>query len=237
MCIALHLAYKLGKLSLLLIMDWSLLNFQFSAGDIISFLVNALICMLLTALLANFYRRHASAQGNRARFSNNFMLLALATMLIITIVKSSIALSLGLVGALSIVRFRAAIKDPEELVYLFLVISIGLGLGANRPVITIVAFVLILSALYLRRRRHLAGSSDQQMFLSISGKEIDPKVVGNIVSKYFSNNRTARLSESAAITSVTYIVQLNDMNTYYTCSQDISSVYPQAQLALVRSID
>ena len=50
----------------------------------------------------------------------------------ISVVKSSLALSLGLVGALSIVRFRAAIKDPEELVYLFFCIAIGLTLGADR---------------------------------------------------------------------------------------------------------
>ena len=52
-------------------------------------------------------------------------------------VKSSLALSLGLVGALSIVRFRAAIKEPEELIYLFLTIAAGLGTGAGQIKITI----------------------------------------------------------------------------------------------------
>lgn len=59
-------------------------------------------------------------------------------MLVITVVKSSLALSLGLVGALSIIRFRSAIKEPEELTYLFLAISLGLGFGANQTVITII---------------------------------------------------------------------------------------------------
>ena len=49
--------------------------------------------------------------------SQKFFVLSLTTMIIITIVKSSLALSLGLVGALSIVRFRTAIKEPEELAY------------------------------------------------------------------------------------------------------------------------
>jgi len=48
----------------------------------------------------------------------------MTTMLVISIVKSSLALSLGLVGALSIVRFRSAIKEPEELVYIFLSMAI-----------------------------------------------------------------------------------------------------------------
>ena len=58
-------------------------------------------------------------------------LITMTTMLIISIVKSSLALSLGLVGALSVIRFRAAIKEPEELTYLFLTIAIGLGFGAK----------------------------------------------------------------------------------------------------------
>ena len=72
------------------------------------------------------------------------------------IVKSSLALSLGLVGALSIVRFRAAIKEPEELVYLFLIIAIGLGCGANQLIITSVGiffslFIIMIYSGYLRR--------------------------------------------------------------------------------------
>ena len=59
-------------------------------------------------------------------------------MIIITIVKSSLALSLGLVGALSIVRFRTAIKEPEELAYFFMVIAIGLGIGAGQILVTLI---------------------------------------------------------------------------------------------------
>jgi hypothetical protein len=54
------------------------------------------------------------------------------------------------VGALSIVRFRAAIKEPEELAFLFLAISAGLGLGANATLITIVALVLIVGLIAIR---------------------------------------------------------------------------------------
>jgi uncharacterized membrane protein YhiD involved in acid resistance len=68
------------------------------------------------------------------------------------IVKNSLALSLGLVGALSIVRFRAAIKEPEELVYLFLIITAGLGCGSGQLKITIVgiAFSLLIIFIYYK---------------------------------------------------------------------------------------
>jgi hypothetical protein len=106
---------------------------QFSQSiNMLDFLIGLVFAVPLLLFLRMFYIRYGHAVSNRSRFSNNFLPLGLTTMLIITIVQSSIALSLGLVGALSIVRFRAAIKDPEELIYLFLVIAIGLGCGAGR---------------------------------------------------------------------------------------------------------
>ena len=83
-------------------------------------------------------------------------------------VKSSLALSLGLVGALSIVRFRAAIKDPEELVYLFLCIAIGLALGAEQPLLAIalagVSTVFIVGMSFSVRTQR-----QQRLLLTITG--------------------------------------------------------------------
>ena len=74
-------------------------------------------------------------------------MLSITTTIVITVVKFSLALSLGLVGALSIVRFRAAIKEPEELVYLFMIIGIGLASGSAQFevafILTGAAFVII----------------------------------------------------------------------------------------------
>jgi hypothetical protein len=76
-----------------------------------------------------------------------FLLLIPSMILIITIIKSSIALSLGLVGALSIVRFRTPIKEPEELLYIFVAIAVGLGLGANQVMVTVLGFGVIVATL------------------------------------------------------------------------------------------
>ncbi|SVB79521.1 uncharacterized protein METZ01_LOCUS232375, partial [marine metagenome] len=108
-----------------------------------AFAANLIFAAFLAYLLSLLYERFGQSLSNRKLFSKNLISLTMTTMLVISIVKSSLALSLGLVGALSIVRFRAAIKEPEELVYLFLAISIGLGFGANQGVVTTLAFVII----------------------------------------------------------------------------------------------
>ena len=102
--------------------------------------------------IALLFAKFGQSLSNRKAFADNFWLLAVTTTIVIMVVKFSLALSLGLVGALSIVRFRAAIKEPEELIYLFLVISIGIACGAGQ--IKAAGLVLFISSIifYARRR-------------------------------------------------------------------------------------
>ena len=80
-----------------------------------------------------------------------------------------------MVGALSIVRFRTAIKEPEELGYLFLTIAIGLGFGADQWMVTIIAFVLIVGAIWLRGRPAEVEAKEQHtnLFLTVSSEGPD----------------------------------------------------------------
>jgi len=145
--------------------------------DLPNFVISLICAALLSFLVQLFYVRYSSTLSNRREFSKNFVILGVATCIVIMIVKSSLALSLGLVGALSIVRFRAAIKEPEELVYLFLVIAIGLGCGANQLIITTVGifFSLIIIMIY-------SG------YLNSSRKNIDEKInVGIIIEQNISD--------------------------------------------------
>lgn len=120
--------------------------------NILDFVINLIIATILSLIIKAFYIRFGKSFSNREKFAIIFVPMALATLLIITVVQASIALSLGLVGALSIVRFRAAIKEPEELTYIFLVIGIGLTCGANKPILAILAVVFILPLIYLNSR-------------------------------------------------------------------------------------
>ena len=97
-----------------------------------SILLSLLVSFICALVIRESYINFGKSLNNREYFANNFILLAVTTTIVITVVKFSFALSLGLVGALSIVRFRAAIKEPEVLVYLFLVITLGICSGADQ---------------------------------------------------------------------------------------------------------
>ncbi len=112
--------------------------------------VNLLLTIILSNVMAWYYTRYGKSLSNRARFAQTLPLLAMTTVLIISVVKSSLALSLGLVGALSIIRFRTAIKEPEELLYLFMALSVGLGMGADQRLPTILAVAILMAYLIMR---------------------------------------------------------------------------------------
>jgi uncharacterized membrane protein YhiD involved in acid resistance len=151
-------------------LEQTLRNLFWNPAEVASlptFALSLVLSALLGALLSVAYVRFGRALSNRRLFARNFLLLTVTTTLIISIVKSSLALSLGLVGALSIVRFRAAIKEPEELAWLFLAIGVGLGLGAGQPLITLTALVIILGLVAFR---HLFDRQPDQpnLFLTIT---------------------------------------------------------------------
>lgn len=135
--------------------------------SVLSLIVNMAIGVGLAVALQWHYRRFATTLSNRNNFAKVFPFVMLTTILIITIVKSSLALSLGLVGALSIVRFRTPIKEPEELAYLFICIAIGLGLGASQTWATLLgtAFIFVSVSLLSVRRRQ---KQDKNLYLSVN---------------------------------------------------------------------
>jgi len=189
-------------------------DYNLEPTDLSRFLLNALLAALLTWLVSEFYKKYGRTVSNRSQFSSNFIMLALATMLIIYIVKSSVALSLGLVGALSIVRFRAAIKEPEELTYLFLVIGIGLGMGANQPAITIIATVLILALvfLYMKTKKISAHDLDSQMVLNISSSKMSEQDINTLVASGFKNVDLRRMSTNGDTLYMSYLIDANNFD-------------------------
>ena len=128
---------------------------------------NLIIASVLGWILEYFFINYSQTINNKKVFSKNFILIATTTAFIISIVKSSLALSLGLVGALSIIRFRTAIKEPEELSYLFICIGIGLGLGAGYRIVTIIAVVLIFVIIFIRSKLDTKELSNETIYLTL----------------------------------------------------------------------
>jgi len=189
--------------------DWE--NYLTQAQAQIStpeFIISLALTAITAYILKKVYVRFGHTLSNRSIFANTFVPMAMATMVVITIVKSSLALSLGLVGALSIVRFRAAIKEPEELVYLFICIAIGLGYGANQINVTITGFLMIVVAITLIHRSAFKVEKSNVMYLTISKKSktrLDIEKILEVLERNSFEVDLKRLDESPTTNEASFI--------------------------------
>lgn len=178
------------------------------------FVLNLFLSAIMATAVGRVYVKYGDSLSNRVSFSKIFVMLTMTTMLIITIVQSSLALSLGLIGALSIVRFRAAIKEPEELAYLFFSIAIGLGLGANQRLITITAFFVIIFVVWLKNNFSRANTEwERKMYITVTTNN-PQKIMTNNITEIIEENcvttKIKRMDKSEKLFEACFLVDFND---------------------------
>ncbi len=206
-----------------------------------NFLLNSALIILITWLLALTYQKVGKSLSNKKDFGANFMLLAFTTMLIITIVKSSLALSLGLVGALSIVRFRSAIKEPEELTYLFFAISMGLGLGADQVIIVVAAFVVLMAILWGRylfgnKLGNSSRSNSQTFFITITANKSDNASLATIQNHLISNfgkTQLKRMDDTDEQQEFAFVISALNLEQIDGFKSDLTNSYPNISISVL----
>ena len=126
-------------------------------SDYILIIISLFFCILSSFILSYVYKNKSNSLSSKVQLSTIIPLLANITFLVILIVKSSLALSLGLVGALSVIRFRTPVKEPEDLVFLFFAIALGIGYGALQILPTSIIFVILITLIwfYLSSRKEI----------------------------------------------------------------------------------
>tara|TARA_B100001027_G_C16252029_1_gene324908 strand:- start:250 stop:933 length:684 start_codon:yes stop_codon:yes gene_type:complete len=112
--------------------------------DYLLMLISLFFCIISSFILMYVYKNKANSLSSKIQISMIIPLLSNITFLVILIVKSSLALSLGLVGALSVIRFRTPVKEPEDLAFLFFAIAIGIGYGAMQIFSTSIIFLILI---------------------------------------------------------------------------------------------
>ena len=113
---------------------------EFSALDT---LIGMLFALVLGLFIFVIYKKTFSGIMYSTGFGMSLVGLSLVTTLVIMAVTSNVVLSLGMVGALSIVRFRAAIKEPMEIVFLFWSLAVGIVIGAGMIPLAVIGSVII----------------------------------------------------------------------------------------------
>lgn len=151
---------------------------------------NIIVVFFIAAIFALYIFFAYRLLTRRTFYSKSFNIalpaLVLITAGVILTIQSSVVISLGMVGALSIVRFRTAVKDPMDLVFLFWAISTGIICGAGLAQISCVLSFVLTIALFVLDRLPVARAP-KILMVSGSGYELE-KAVMALVNKYCKNN-------------------------------------------------
>lgn len=195
--------------------------------DYYSWSLSLFILIVLTFIIKISFDRNSNTVSNHKAFSNLFFLFALATFLIISVIKVSLVLSLGLVGALSIVRFRTAIKEPEQIVYLFMLIAVSISAGANQILIATATTIVFFTF------SHFISNSGQSVSVNcdyckviFSSKLSDRKELK--LNELFEENdeikNILRYSDDSEFTEVTLSVHFSNLNSFRKIKSELKKI-------------
>ena len=172
---------------------------EFTAISVGTLLTTLLLSFALGLFVLVIYR--VTYGGFSKSFALSLVMLSMVTALAILTVRSNVVLSLGMVGALSIVRFRTAIKDPMDTVFMFWSIVIGIITGAGYITVAILA-ALLLGTLFLALNL-LSGKLHTNSYLVVmrytpEGESAVRSKLGTL-GKYKLKSRTMNLAETELV--------------------------------------
>ena len=179
--------------------------------SILDMLISIVLAFGIGVFIFLVYKKTYSGVMYSASFGTTLIALTMITTVVILAVTSNVVLSLGMVGALSIVRFRTAIKEPLEIAFLFWSIAVGIVLAAGMIPLAVVGSVVIgvILLIFVNRKSH---SNPYIVVLRCNGHDSETK------AKAFLNGKTERCiikSKTAqkGMVEVNMEIRLKDDNT------------------------
>jgi uncharacterized membrane protein YhiD involved in acid resistance len=145
----------------------SVLNQELSflgSGQIVVNMTIALVCGLLVALFYCLTRK----RNYSATFVNSLVALSMITTIVITVIGNNLARAFGLVGALSIIRFRMGVEDMNDIVFIFFSLAVGMAAGVGLIVTAFAGTILIGAVTVLLSRVHSASPKACEFVLEFS---------------------------------------------------------------------
>ena len=145
------------------------------------------------AIYISYYISHVGTIYSR-KFNVSLVMLTVLTSMVMTVIGNNIALSLGMVGALSIVRFRTAIKDSRDTSYIFWAIIVGICCGVGDFIVAGIGSSVVFLIMFAFGRI----KNDNRVLLVIRGSRTEEKKIEGIVFKHFDKKAVMRVKNTTS---------------------------------------
>lgn len=172
-----------------------IMNYAGSAntGDAIQFALNMGVALILSMFIMLLYRLTYTGTAFSKRFMVSIAMLTIVTAMIMNVISDNVALSLGLVGALSIVRFRTAVKDARDTTFIFWAVGVGICCGVSMYAQAAIGslFVMLFLAIFGKTR------ADGTYLLVVRGTSATQSAAESAVTAYFSGKAKLKVRNSS----------------------------------------
>lgn len=166
--------------------------------------------VLSLAIFISYYFSHEGTIYSK-KFNVSLIMLTILTTMVMTVIGNNIALSLGMVGALSIVRFRTAIKDSRDTAYIFWTIIVGICCGVGDYIVASLGTITVFAVMLILGR----VKNDNRILIVIKTSLSNERKIEGIVFDYFAQKANLRVKNTTK-TTIEFIYELP--KKYYTKS-------------------
>ena len=147
-------------------------------------ILNNLVAMAIAFFIMFTYKISYSGTAYSRKFNVSIGTITIITTMIMSVISNNIALSLGMVGALSIIRFRTAVKDVRDASFIFWAIAVGIGAGVSQYFLIGIGSLFLFLFLLITRQAIL----DQKQLLIVQGLPSTQNQIEAIINDHFGNN-------------------------------------------------
>lgn len=197
-----------------------------------AFVLLMAVSLLSSLFVAYLYVHFYSSRATGSQIHRAFPLLGISITAIFVTIQFSLPLSLGLLGALSIVRFRTPIKEPEEIGFLMLVIAMSIATATFKLAFVGIIVVVAIAALFLQAFGRVFSwtTTDGTMVVSLPAgdRPADPSAITELVRRRLSRARLESVSQTDRETVVSYTFQGFREDALSGLQADLGAAVPRA---------
>ena len=191
-------------------------------------IVNLLIAFICGSIVSFIYRKTNPGPNFSVNYLNSLIILAMITCIVIMVIGNNLARAFGLVGAMSIIRFRTAVKDIEDIVFIFFALAVGMAAGTGLHSVAFIGTILIGIVLLMLSRWNIVYPHHNEILVQFSYQKRDDsdRPYLSILDKYCKTTSLINVKSIGEenIFEISYYIQLKNTDQSKLFVQELRKI-------------
>lgn len=200
-------------------------------------LINLVLAFFLGLVVAIFYKRFHRGLSYSQSFVSSLVFICTIMSLVIMVIGNSLARAFGLAGAFSVIRFRTAVKEIRDIVYLFFALAVGMASGTSNYVMAILGTVLIGGIIFVLDRMNFGSISRFEYILAFQTKSQKDNLYNQVFEKYLKDRvlLNARSIQEGKALELTFNVRLKNKEDFEKLIKELRRTRGISKVSVISS--